>query len=91
VYLIAAAIPIYLTHILKKRDDGSDNHNFKLLTTILASFVLMQGFYHIMGAFGFRLFAKGVLDPLSFGILLLFGAIYFINKSKAKKEEVKVQ
>jgi hypothetical protein len=80
VYLIAAAIPIYLTHILKKRDDGSDNHNFKLLTTILASFVLMQGFYHIMGAFGFRLFAKGVLDPLSFGILLLFRAIYFINK-----------
>ncbi len=60
VYLIATAIPIYLTHILKKRDDGSNNnHNFKLLTTILASFVLMQGFYHIVGAFGFSLFAKG--------------------------------
>jgi hypothetical protein len=44
-----------------------------------------------MGAFGFSLFAKGVLDPLSFGILLLLGAIYFINKSNAKKEEVKVQ
>jgi uncharacterized membrane protein YfcA len=90
-YLIAAAIPIYLTRILKKRDDGSNNnHHFKLLTTILASFVLMQGFYHIVGALGFSLLAKGVLEPLSFGILLLFGAIYFVNRSKPKKEEVKV-
>ena len=91
VYFIAAAVPIYLTHILKKRN-GNDNKHFKRLTIIFAGFVLMQGLYHAIGALGFSLLAKGVLEPLSFIILFLFGVIYLISKTREKNEEqVKVQ
>jgi len=76
VYFIAAAIPIYLTHILKKRTDGNNNKHFKVLTIILVGFVLMQAIYHAIGALGFSLLAKGILEPLSFVILLFFGVIY---------------
>ena len=92
VYFIAAAIPIYLTRILKKRTDGNNNKHFKVLTIILAGFVLMQAIYHAIGALGFSLLAKGVLEPLSFGILLFFGVIYLVSKIRTKsEEEVKVQ
>jgi hypothetical protein len=95
-YFIAAAIPIYLTYILKKRTEGNNDNNnnkhFKLLTIVLAVFVLMQGFYHAIGALGFSLLAKGILEPLSFVILLSFGIIYLVSKTRAKsKEELKVQ
>jgi hypothetical protein len=95
VYFIAAAIPIYLTSILKKRtdDDGNNNNkHFKVLTIILTGFVLMQAIYHAIGALGFSLLAKGILEPLSFVILLFFGVIYLVNKIRTKsEEEVKVQ
>ncbi|MGA9169201.1 MAG: hypothetical protein WBZ20_03530 [Nitrososphaeraceae archaeon] len=97
VYFIAAAIPIYLTRILKKRTDGNNNNNnnnkhFKVLTIILAGFVLMQAIYHTIGALGFSLLAKGILEPLSFVILLFFGVIYLVSKIRTKsEEEVKVQ
>ena len=95
VYFIAAAIPIYLTRILKKRTDGNNNNNnkhFKVLTIILAGFVLMQAIYHAIGALGFSLLAKGILEPLSFVILLFFGVIYLVSKIRTKsEEEVKVQ
>jgi len=51
----------------------------------LAAFVIIQGIYHSAGALGYNLLAKGILEPLSFGILLFFGIIYLINRSKAKK------
>ncbi|HET7390799.1 MAG TPA: hypothetical protein VFJ51_08235 [Nitrososphaeraceae archaeon] len=93
VYFIAAAIPIYLTRILKKRTDrnnNNDNNNnnyFIMLTIILAGFVLMQGIYHAIGALGFSLLAKGVLEPLSFVILLFFGIIFLVGKIKTKSEK----
>ena len=86
VYFIAAAVPIYLTHKLKKRN-GNGNKHFKRLTIIFAGFVLMQGLYHAIGALGFSLLAKGVLEPLSFVILFLFGVIYLISKTREKNEE----
>ena len=91
VYFIAAAIPIYLTGILKKRTDRNNNNKyFVMLTIILAGFVLMQGIYHAVGALGFSLLAKGVLEPLSFVILLFFGLIFLVSKIKTKgKKEVK--
>jgi hypothetical protein len=94
VYFIAAAIPIYLTSILKKRTDDNNNNNkhFKVLTIILAGFVLMQAIYHAIGALGFSLLSKGILEPLSFVILLFFGVIYLVSKIRTKsEEEVKVQ
>ena len=91
VYFIAAAIPIYLTHILKKRNDDNNKH-FKILTIIFAGFVLMQAIYHAIGALGFSLLAKGVLEPVSFVILFSFGIIFLVSKLRTKSEkEVKAQ
>ena len=67
-----------------KKYDTTNNH-LRNLTIVLAVFVIMQGIYHLVGALGFGLLAKGLLEPLSFGILLLFGIIYLINRSKAKE------
>jgi hypothetical protein len=50
----------------------------------------MQGIYHVASLSGYKLLAKGVLEPLSFGILIFFGSIYLINKTRAKAEEVRV-
>ena len=87
VYFIAAAVPIYLSFIINKYNNR--NNAFRNLTMVLAAFVIIQGIYHSAGALGFSLLAKGILEPLSFAILLFFGVIYLINRSKAKEEEVK--
>ncbi|MDQ6865449.1 MAG: hypothetical protein M3044_16685 [Thermoproteota archaeon] len=85
-YFIAAAVPIYLNFIIKKYNNR--NNRFRNLSIVLAGFVIMQGIYHFAGALGFSLLAKAILEPLSFGILLFFGIMYLINRSK-RKEEVK--
>jgi hypothetical protein len=89
VYFIAAAIPIYLTFIAKTKI-GKDDRHFKRLMIVFASFILMQGFYHAASFYGYKLLAKGVLEPLSFGILFFFGSTYLINKISVKTEEVRV-
>jgi hypothetical protein len=89
VYFIAAAVPIYLTIIAKTNVYNNDNH-FKRLTIILASFVLMQGFYHTVSYFGYKVLAKDVLEPISFGILIVFAISYLISKIKSKSEGLKV-
>lgn len=89
VYYIAAIIPIYLTFVVKRKIGNDDNH-FKRLTIVFASFVLMQGFYHTASIFGYKLLAKGVLEPLSFGILIFFGVFYLISKTSTKAEELGV-
>jgi hypothetical protein len=47
----------------------------------------MQVFYHIVGSLGFRLLAKGFLEPLSMAALLLFGVMFLISTFKAKKQQ----
>ena len=89
VYFIAAAVPIYLTFIIT-RYNSRDIH-LRNLTIVLAGFLIMQGIYHFVGAVGFSVLAKMILEPLSFGILLLFGVIYLINRSKVKEEVKEVQ
>ena len=82
-YFIAAAVPIYLNFIIKKYNNR--NNRLRNLSIVLAGFVIMQGIYHFSGALGFSLLAKAILEPLSFGILLFFGIIYLISRSKAEK------
>jgi hypothetical protein len=77
VYLIAAIIPAYF--ILKSRKSINNNSHFRKLTMVLVGFILVQVFYHIAVIVGFRLLAKGFLEPLSMAALLFFGVIYFIS------------
>jgi uncharacterized membrane protein YfcA len=88
-YFIAAAVPIYLNFIIKKYNNR--NNRFRNLSIVLAGFVIMQGIYHFVGALGFSLLAKAILEPLSFGILLFFGIMYLINRSKGKEEVQELQ
>jgi len=86
VYLIAAIIPAYF--ILKSRKSINNNdNNFRKLTMVLVGFILVQVFYHIAAIIGFRLLAKGFLEPLSMAALLLFGAIYLISTWKIRKQQ----
>ena len=90
VYFIAAAIPIYLTTTAKTKICNYNKY-FKTLTIVFASFILMQGFYHAASFYGYKLLAKGVLEPLSFGILIFFGVFYLISKTSSKAEEVRIR
>jgi lipopolysaccharide export LptBFGC system permease protein LptF len=84
VYLIAAAIPVYF--ILKSRKSIDNNNHLFRLTTVLVGFILIQVFYHIAGIAGFKLLAKGFLEPLSMAALLLFGIIYITSIWKTKRK-----
>ena len=85
VYIIAAIIPAYF--ILKSRKSINNNNHLRILTIILIGFILMQIFYHIVGSIGFRLLAKGFLEPLSMAPLLLFGIMYLISTWKTRKQQ----
>lgn len=86
VYLIAAIIPAYF--ILKSRNSINNNDNqLRKLTIILVGFILLQVLYHVIGTFGFRLLAKGFLEPLSMAALLLFGIMYLLSTLKTKKQQ----
>jgi cytochrome bd-type quinol oxidase subunit 2 len=85
VYLVAAVIPAYF--LLKSRKSiNNDNDNFRKLTVVLVGFILVQVFYHIAAIIGFRLLAKGFLEPSSMAALLFFGVIYVISTWKIKKQ-----
>jgi Ca2+/Na+ antiporter len=86
VYLIAAIIPAYF--ILKSRKSINNSNNYlRKLTMVLVGFILVQVFYHIAAIVGFRLLAKGFLEPLSMAALLFFGVIYLVSTWKIKKQQ----
>jgi hypothetical protein len=72
--LIDAIIPAYFILKSRKSINNNDNNYFRKLTMVLVGFILVQVFYHIAAIIGFRLLAKGFLEPLSMAALLLFGA-----------------
>ena len=85
VYLLAAAIPSYFILESRKSIDNNNNHMLKL-TIVLVGFILIQVFYHIAGIAGFRLLAKGILEPLSMATLLIFGIIYVVSLWNTKRQ-----
>jgi lipopolysaccharide export LptBFGC system permease protein LptF len=86
VYLIAAIIPAYF--ILKSRKSINNNNNhFRKLTMVLVGFILVQAIYHIAAIIGFRLLAKGFLEPLSMAALLFFGIMYIMSTWKTRKQK----
>jgi hypothetical protein len=90
-YFIAAIIPIYF--VFKSTSSSTNNNNnyhrcLRILSIIIASFVLMQGFYHVAGSLGLKLLSKGILEPFSISLLAVFAITYFIvYTSKTRKKE----
>jgi hypothetical protein len=81
-----ATIPIYF--IFKSKGIDRKYSYLKTLSAVLASFVLIQGFYHIAGGLRFTSLAKGILEPFSLTILVFFAIIYFIDNSKITKRRL---
>jgi hypothetical protein len=86
-YIIISSIGYlaYLAITTNNITSNSSNNNgyFRNISIILASFIRIKTNYSI-AAIGFRLLAKGMLEPLSFVILLFFVVIYLIDKVNAK-------
>lgn len=87
VYFIAATVPVYFLFKLKNtnNDNGNGKRHLRNMTILLVSFILIQGVYHFAGTIGFRLFAKGLLEPLSIMVLLSFGILYLVGVLKERR------
>ena len=79
VYLIAAIIQVNFILKSNKSINNNDNH-FRKLTNGSCRFYFSAGYLpHCCPIIGFRLLAKGFLEPLSMAALLFLGAIYLIR------------
>ena len=85
VYFIAATVPVYFILKLKNANNDNGKRHLRNMTILLVSFILIQGVYHIAGTIGFRLFAKGLLEPLSIMVLVSFGILYLIGVLKERR------
>ena len=85
VYFIAAIVPVYFILKLKNTNNDNGKRHLRNMTILLVSFILIQGVYHFAGTIGFRLFAKGLLEPLSIMVLLSFGILYLIGVLKERR------
>lgn len=80
VIMIAAAIvPIYLSLRLKK--------NLRILTFLLAVFILFHGICHLAYYFGEEELGEGLFRTISIVVLIIFG-IAFINVVRSRKEKL---
>ncbi|MFI5407551.1 MAG: hypothetical protein ACHQ1D_13695 [Nitrososphaerales archaeon] len=77
----AAIIPIYLSLRLKR--------NLRILTFLLAVFILTHGMYHLAYYFGEEELGEGVFRNISIVVLIIFG-IAFINVARSRKEKLTV-
>lgn len=82
-YFIAALVPVYF--LVKSRKNKDGRKSFENISILLVGFILIQGVYHLFGVFGFKLLAKGFLEPSSIIILLLFGFTYLWHTKKERK------
>ncbi|MGB7675875.1 MAG: hypothetical protein WBL54_05050 [Nitrososphaeraceae archaeon] len=77
----AAIIPIYLSLRLKR--------NLRILTFLLAVFILTHGIYHLAYYFGEEELGEGLFRTISIVVLIIFG-ISFINVARSRKEKLTV-
>ena len=81
----AATVPIYISVRIKKRNKSG----LRSLTIILASFIVVHGFYHVAELLGYHTLGDGFLEPLSVVILIAFGVtmirILYPNSVLTKK------
>ena len=77
----AAIVPIYLSLRLKK--------NLRILTFLLAVFILFHGIYHLAYYFGEEELGEGLFRTISIVVLIIFG-IAFINVARSRKEKLTV-
>jgi hypothetical protein len=75
--LVSSAIPLYLSFKLKKE--------LKVLTMLLAVFLLSHATYHVLSVVGFESLGEGVFEPASVVVLIIFGFVYLKTR---KKQEV---
>ena len=77
----AAIVPIYLTLRLKK--------NLRILTFLLAVFILFHGIYHLAYYYGEEVLGEGLFRTISIVVLIIFGGV-FIYIIRSKKEKLTV-
>lgn len=77
----AAIIPIYLSLRLKR--------NLRILTFLLAIFILFHGIYHLAYYFEEEELGEGLFRTISIAVLIIFG-IAFINVARSRKEKLTV-
>lgn len=77
----AAIVPIYLSLRLKR--------NLRILTFLLAVFILFHGIYHLAYYFGEEELGEGLFRTISIVVLIIFG-IAFINVARSRKEKLTV-
>ena len=72
---VASVIPIYLNFKLKNK--------LRILTILLATFCIFHAIYHLIYAIGLETLSEEILQPISIGILILFGIVYLrIRKNR---------
>lgn len=76
---MAGIIPFFLSFKLKQ--------NIRKLTIVLSIFIIVHGLYHFFESVSNEL-GDFVFEPLSVGVLIIFGMMYLKNSNK--KEELKV-
>ncbi|TBR25355.1 MAG: hypothetical protein EPO63_01980 [Candidatus Nitrosotenuis sp.] len=76
--LASSAVPLYLSFKLKKE--------LRVLTMLLAVFLLSHATYHILSVSGFEFLGESVFEPVSVVALIIFGFAYL--KTREKREVI---
>ena len=86
-YFAGFVVPIYFILMSRNQKIGSDL--LVKLMIILASFMLIQFIYHVIGMLDLKILSKGILEPLSAVAMTIFAIFYFfsIKKTSREKEE----
>lgn len=72
---VAAVIPLYLIFRLEG--------HLRLLSIVLFAFVIIHAMYHIVAVIGYEDIADNIVQPLSIGVLIVFGLLY-LNTCKRR-------